>query len=97
MGGHRYPPGSNLEITLLHIDRVEELGTLELIKKITNMRDRVSVLDSDFVQGSIINTKFPCAILLLHQHNWSPTRKGARSNVSLSDELMNLMLYFLIL
>jgi hypothetical protein len=56
-------------IARLQIDLVEELGTLELVKKIVNLGDWVSVLDSDFIQGSIINTKPLRSILLLHQHN----------------------------
>jgi len=87
----------NLVISLLHINLAKELGTLELIKKIINPRDHALVLESDFIQGSIINTEFPRSILLLHQHNWAPTRRGAWSNVSLADELMNLTLYLLIL
>jgi len=81
----------------LQIDLTKELGTLKLIKKIINLGDQVSVLNSDFVQGSIINIKSPCAILLLHRHNWAPTGQATRLNVSLLDELMNLTFYFLIL
>lgn len=32
------------------------------------MGDYVSVLDNDFFQGSTINIKSPCTILLLHKH-----------------------------
>jgi hypothetical protein len=39
----------NLVIAWLHIDLVEELNTLELIKKIINLGDWVSVLNIDFV------------------------------------------------
>jgi hypothetical protein len=50
----------NLVIARLQINLTKELGTLELIKKIINLGDQVSVLDNDFIQGSIINTESPC-------------------------------------
>jgi hypothetical protein len=61
-------------IDRLQIDLAEELGSIELIKKIINLGDRVSVLDNDFIQVSIINTKLPHPIPLLDQHNWALTR-----------------------
>jgi hypothetical protein len=58
-----------LVIVTLHIYLVEEIGTLELINKIINLGDWVSIIDGDFIQGFIINKELPCSILLLQQHN----------------------------
>ena len=44
---------------------------LELIKKVVNLRKRILVVNSDFIEFAIINVHSKGPILLLHNQYWS--------------------------
>ena len=62
-----------LVIPKLQVDLAEIFFTFELVQKVMNLWDRVSISDSDLVQCLIINTESPSSILLLYQHDRAPT------------------------
>jgi hypothetical protein len=65
----------DLVVARLHINITKVFGPRELIKEVVDLGNRLSVLDSDFIQGPVINAELSGPIFLLHQHDWAPTRR----------------------
>jgi len=51
-------------ITTSKVNLGKDLGPMQLIKHVTQLWDRKSVLDGDIVAGPRIHTYSPCTILL---------------------------------
>ena len=69
-------------VSIFQINLAKELGSLELVKEVINSRDRVPILDCDFVKVSVIDIESPCPIFLLHQHDWTSVKRRAWPDVS---------------
>jgi hypothetical protein len=62
-------------VSRLQINITELFGPRELIKEVIDSRNQVLGSDWDFIQGPVINEKFPGPVFLLHQHDWDPIRR----------------------
>ena len=56
---------------------------LELIKQVINPREKILILNIDFIELTIINAHPKGPILLLHKQNRRTTLKNTRSNEAL--------------
>src|SRR5688572_13200776 len=65
--------------------------SLELIKQVINSRQRISVLDSHFIQLSIINTHSERTILLPYKQHRSTPWRDTRSNETLLKQILQLL------
>ena len=61
----------------------EYAGTSELVEQIFYPWQGVLVLDSDFIQGSVVYAHPFGTIFLLYKQHWSGPRRGAWSDVTL--------------
>jgi len=59
----------SLVVAWFQINLTKELCTLKLVKNITNIGDKVSILESHFIQGFLINRNYPCPTLIAQQYN----------------------------
>src|SRR5882757_3614488 len=69
----------------------------QLIKQIINARKRIPVFNGDFVKGPVVDTHPPRPILLWNQDYGRATRRSARPDDPLLNQLLNLLLDLLIL
>jgi hypothetical protein len=61
----------------------EDLGAVELIKEVVGTGKRVTVLDGDFVEGSVVHTHPESPILLGHEEDRSAIGRFAWADVAL--------------
>ena len=62
-----------LVIPEIQFNIAKTFGPLELVLKVINLWDQISIIDIDLFQHSIVNTESPSPTVLLHQHDWAAT------------------------
>ena len=72
-------------------------GMFELIHQIINARKRIPVFNGDFVKGPVVDAHSPRPILLWNQDYRRATRRSAWPDDPLLNQILNLLLDFLIL
>ncbi|KAJ0582257.1 hypothetical protein HanHA300_Chr04g0150211 [Helianthus annuus] len=81
---------SKLMIARTKINFGETGSALELIKEIVDTRKRVTILDGEFVELTIIDTHAERAIFLFNEEHGSTPWRGTWTNETLLEEFLKL-------
>ncbi|MFS8031537.1 hypothetical protein Hanom_Chr17g01547061 [Helianthus anomalus] len=81
---------SKLMITRTKIDFGEPGSALELVKEIVDTRKRVTILDGEFVELTIIDTHAERTIFPFNEKHGSTPRRGTWTNETLLEEFLKL-------
>ncbi|KAM0023987.1 hypothetical protein Hdeb2414_s0022g00610551 [Helianthus debilis subsp. tardiflorus] len=81
---------SKLMITRTKIDFGETSSALKLIKEIVDTRKRVTILDGEFVELTIIDTHAKGTIFLFNEEHGSTPRRGTWTDETLLEEFLKL-------
>ncbi|MFS7971870.1 hypothetical protein Hanom_Chr09g00837931 [Helianthus anomalus] len=81
---------SKLMITRTKIDFGETGSALELVKEIVDTRKRVTILDGEFVELTIIDTHAERTIFLFNEKHGSTPRRGTWTNEAFIEEFLKL-------
>ena len=85
---------SNTDIGIAdpEIDFGEMLGSPEAVDKVVDMWNGVRVLDSDFIEGTVVDTEAKSAIWFLDKKNGSTDRGCGVTNMAIGEVLLDIFL-----
>ena len=90
-------PNSDLVVPRTQIDLREVLGSSKLIHQLINAGNGVPVHEGLLVKGSVVYAHPKGPILLLHQHYGRSKWTGTRPDVTQSKQLLNSLLYLILI
>ena len=79
---------ADLVVSGSEIDLAENLGSVELVYEVVDLRKRVPVLDSLLVEGTVVYTKAESSIFLVDKEYWSAKRRGTWLDESFGEEVV---------
>jgi hypothetical protein len=93
-GGLGYVGGvdADLMISTFKVDLSKVLCVVKFIEEFVNMRERVTVFDGKFVEGTVVDAEAECAILFAGEEDGGAPRTGGRADVTEGKEIFESLL-----